>query len=80
MRTIDLRIQPATLDDVLGVATSEAVRIVTAIGREFILEDAHAFECEVATLGNSQKFMDFLSERACQAERRSLAEVEAELK
>ena len=80
MRTIDLRTQPATLEDALGVATSEVVRIVTATGREFILEDAHAFEREVATHCNSQTFMNFLSERAQQTERRSLADVELELK
>ena len=64
MRTLDLRQQKTTVDELLRFARAETVRIVNADGDEFILEAADAFEREVAELGQSEKFMAFLAERS----------------
>jgi hypothetical protein len=48
----------------LKLAAAGTVRILTADGRAFVLEDATAFEKEVALLGKSKKFQRFLTERS----------------
>jgi hypothetical protein len=59
MRTLDLRQQRVTVDELLRVARTESVRIVAEEGDAFILEVADAFEREVAELSQSEKFMAF---------------------
>jgi len=64
MKTLDLRQQHVTVDELLRFARTEPVRIVAEEGDEFILEVADACEREVAELGQSEKFMAFLAERS----------------
>ncbi len=64
MKTLDLARKQATLEEVLKLAAASAVRILTAEGRVFILEDADDFDKEVELLGKSKKFKRFLNERA----------------
>jgi len=79
MRTLDLRQQKTTVDELLRFARAETVRIVNADGDEFILEAADAFEREVAELGQSEKFMAFLAERSKEPGVVSLDDLERKL-
>ncbi len=64
MKTLDLTGKRITLDELLELAATDAVRILTADGRAFVLEQADDFEKEVALLGKSKKFRRFLNERS----------------
>lgn len=64
MKTLDLRHQSMTVEELLQLASSDAVLIRTSEGQEFLLESADEFDREVALLGESEKFMQFLAERA----------------
>ena len=67
MITLDLRQQTMTVEELLRLASSEPVLIRTGEGQEFLLESADEFDREVATLGQSEKFMQFLAERGKEA-------------
>ncbi|MBA3495162.1 MAG: hypothetical protein H0T87_13895 [Gammaproteobacteria bacterium] len=79
MRTLDLRQQQTTVDELLRFARAETVRIVNANGDEFILEAADAFEREVAELGQSDRFMAFLAKRSKEPGVVSLDDLERKL-
>lgn len=79
MKTLDLRQQHVTVDELLRFARTESVRIVAEEGDEFILEVADAFEREVTTLGQSEKFMAFLAERSKEPGGISLDDIERKL-
>jgi len=79
MRTLDLRQQRITVDELLRVARTESVRIVAEEGDEFILEVADAFEREVVELSQSEKFMAFLAERSKEPAVISLDAIERKL-
>jgi hypothetical protein len=64
MKTLDLRHQTMTVEELLQLASSDSVLIRTSEGQEFFLESADEFDREVAMLGQSEKFMQFLAERA----------------
>jgi hypothetical protein len=64
MKTLNLARKRITLEKLLEMAASGAVRIVTAEGQAFVIEDADEFEKEVSRLGRSKKFQRFLKERA----------------
>jgi len=80
MITLDLREQQITLEELFRVARSESVLIVTDQGEEYILEAADEFDREVAELGRSEKFMNFLAERRKESGRIPLEEIERRLK
>jgi hypothetical protein len=64
MITIDLRKEKYTLDELLALSTSETLMIYDKDGKHYILEETDNFEEEVEKLGNSEKFLKFLSERS----------------
>jgi hypothetical protein len=64
MKTLDLGRKRITLEELLELASAGSVRIVTADGRAFVLEDADDFDKEVKLLGKSKKFRRFLKERS----------------
>jgi hypothetical protein len=64
MITLDLRQQSVTVEELLHFASSDSVLIRTDDGQEFILESADEYDREVAMLGRSEKFMQFLAERS----------------
>jgi hypothetical protein len=64
MITLDLRQQAVTVEELLQIASADSVLIRTDDGQEFILESADEFDREVAMLGRSEKFMQFLAERS----------------
>jgi PHD/YefM family antitoxin component YafN of YafNO toxin-antitoxin module len=76
MKTLDLRQESITLEQLLQVANTESVLILSENGNQYILENADAFEEEVTALGNSEKFMSFLAERATEKGSISLDEIE----
>src|ERR1700736_2372950 len=64
MKTLDLTRQHITLEELLKLAAAGSVRILSADGHAFILEDADDFDKEVQLLGKSKKFQRFLKERS----------------
>jgi hypothetical protein len=64
MKTLDLTGTRITLEELLELAASESIRILTADGRSFVLEETGDFEKEVELLGKSKKFRRFLKERS----------------
>jgi hypothetical protein len=72
MKTLDLTDKKITLDELWELAAAGSVRIVTADGRTFVVEQADDFEKEVALLGKSKKFKRFLNERSKEAATTSL--------
>jgi hypothetical protein len=79
MTTLDLRQRQVTVDELLQIASADAVRILSGNGQEFILEAADAFEREVAELGRNEKFMAFLAERSKERGQTPLEEIERRL-
>jgi hypothetical protein len=79
VKTIDLRQQQVSLDELLRSVGDDVVRITSKDGDEFVLEPANAFEREANELGQSERFMAFLAERSAEHGRISLADVESRL-
>lgn len=72
MKTLDLTGRRITLAELLEYAAAGSIRILTADGRAFVLEEADDFDKEVALLGKSKKFRRFLHERSKEAAPTSL--------
>lgn len=65
MKTVQLNdVNAPTMDEILSMAREESILIVSLDGTRYVLEEADEFEQEVAQLGNSQKFMEFLQARS----------------
>lgn len=64
MKTLDLTQERLTVDDLLKMARGESLRIVADDGVAFVLEEADDFDKEVELLGKSEKFQQFLNDRA----------------
>jgi len=79
VKTIDLRRQQVTIDELLRSVGSDTLRITSKDGDEFVLEAADAFEREADRLGHSAKFMAFLAERSAEPGRISLSDIESRL-
>ncbi len=74
MKTLDLSRKKITVEELLKHASGGSVRIVTADGKAFVLENADEFEKEVKLLGNSKKFQRFLNKRSKEPATTSLAD------
>jgi hypothetical protein len=79
MITLDLRDRDVTLEELLQFASSDSVLIRAPDGQEFVLESADEFDREVATLGRSEKFMEFLASRSREAGTVALDDLKKEL-
>ena len=79
MKTLDLTRKNITLEELLKLAAAGSVRIVTADGHAFILEDADDFDKEVQLLGKSKEFRRFLKERSKEASKTSLEDYKQSL-
>jgi len=75
MKTIDLTRGERTLAELLALARHERILIHSATGDDFLLEPAHAFDREVALLGQSGPSMAFLQDRSREAAGTPLAEI-----
>ncbi len=80
MKTIDLRQRKVKINELLRLADSESLLILSDDGHQYILEEADAFEKEVAMLGASDKFMKFLEERSKEKSTVSIDDLEKKLK
>lgn len=54
MITCDLEQHPITLEELLRLASEDAVRVIRSDGHEFIIAPTDTFEEEVARLGSSR--------------------------
>ncbi len=75
MKTIDLKKEKPSIDEILAMAKSGSVLIEGIDGSRYVLEAADEFEREVAMLGESQKFMTFLEERSKETGTKSITEI-----
>ena len=64
MKTIDLREEKYSANELLVLAKMEAILIRGMDGNTFLLEEADELDREIATLGGSEKFMSFLGQRS----------------
>ncbi len=64
MKTLNLARRKITLEQLLKLASEGTVRILTADGQAFVLENADEFDREVGVLGKSKKFQRFLKKRS----------------
>lgn len=79
MKTVDLRNHPLTVQELLRMAQSDPLLIVSDDEHSYTLEEADEFEKEAAQLGQSERFVDFLKERSKEPGSISLEEVEKRL-
>lgn len=79
MITLDLRQRRISLDEVLDAVDQDTVVIIRADGKRLVLEPEDSFEQEVIRLGQSERFMAFLEERAQEPGGISLEEFERRL-
>jgi hypothetical protein len=77
--TLDLRQRMISLDEILNAVDQDTVVIIRPDGKRLVLEPEDSFEQEVARLGQSEKFMNFLEERAQEKGGISLDEFERRL-
>ena len=63
MKTIKVDKKSPSVNELLAMARREAVLLISLDGDSFVLEEADDFDREVAELGSSQKFMNFLEKR-----------------
>ena len=75
MTTVELSREHPSVDELIEAARSGTVLIRTPEGEGFVLEEADAFDAEVAALGQSQPFIDFLTARARSPRRSGLDQV-----
>ena len=64
MKTINLKEESPSVAQLLAMARKKSVLLVSKDGATFVLEEADAFDREVAELGGSEKFIRFLSRRS----------------
>jgi hypothetical protein len=66
MTVINLQEWAISLDELLALAARESVRVISPSGQKFVIEadEDEEFAREVAELGASDRFMNFLAERA----------------
>lgn len=64
MKTIDLTQKKMEMKDLLRLAKTDSVLIIAPEGQRYILEEADAFDKEVAMLGGSDEFTEFLRKRS----------------
>ena len=76
MTKLDVRETPVSVDELLQLASDDAVLVVNRDGNEFVVEAADAFDREVAQLAASEKFMSFLKKRSQEPGSVSLEDIE----
>ena len=79
MTKLDLRQTPVSLDQLLQMASADAVLIVSRDGNEFLVEAADVLDQEASQLGQSARFMSFLAERAKEPASVALDDIERRL-
>ena len=64
MKKVDLKEESPRLEELLNMARTDSVLVFSKDGSTYVLEQADPFDQEVAELGQSKKFMDFLKLRS----------------
>ena len=64
MKTINLKEESPSVAQLVAMARKKSVLLVSKDGATFVLEEADEFDREVAELGDSDKFIKFLSKRS----------------
>ena len=64
MTTIELNKESPSVEELLALARRETAVLVSPDGVRFVLEEEDEFDREVAQLGDSPSFMNFLGERS----------------
>ena len=64
MKTVNLKEESPSVAQLLAMARKKSVLLVSKDGATFVLEDAGEFDREVAELGGSEKFINFLRKRS----------------
>jgi hypothetical protein len=79
MITVDLRQRPVSVDELLRLAASDSVIVVSGEGKEYVVEAADAFARETEELRRSEKFAAFLADRSKEPGSVPLEEIERRL-
>ena len=79
MKTVNLSKQSPSVSELLAMARKKSVLVLSQDGTRFLLEEADEFDREVAELGNSDRFMGFLRQRAQQKGVTSIEEFASQL-
>ena len=79
MTKLDVRQNPVSVDELLRLASGDAVVVVSRDGNEFLVEAVDALDREAAQLAGSDQFMSFLSERGKEPGSVPLEEIERRL-
>ena len=79
MKTVDLRSKALTIQELLRMARSDALLILADDHHSYTLKEADEFEKEIAMLGQSERFVEFLKKRSKEPGSVSLEEVEKRL-
>lgn len=76
MKTIDLKAQSLSAEQLIAFAEKDPVRVRNAKGHEFLVSPADDFASEVELLRRNHEFLTFLDERLSSTKRKSLEDVE----
>lgn len=79
MKTVDLEKEKLSLEEVINLARTEPILLLTSDGKEFFISEADDFEREVEALRGNQAFQKFLDERSSCTGRILLEEIEKEI-
>jgi hypothetical protein len=79
MKTIDLRHEAFTIDELFQMASGETLVVQSKEGATFIVEAAESFDREVEELGRSTNFGQFLQERFHEPGRVPIEDIERRL-
>lgn len=79
MITLDLRQRMISLDEILDAIDQDTVVIIRLDGKRFVIESEDSFEQEIARLGQSEKFNEFLATRSTEEDGISLDDFEKRL-
>ena len=64
MKIINLGKESPSVVELLAMARKKSVLLVSKDGNSFVLEEASEFDREIAQLGSSKRFMEFLTKRS----------------
>jgi len=79
VKSIDLSLSAATLEELLDLATQDNLIVKRLDGREFVLAEVDDFATEVALVRNNDQLMNLLAERSKETGRHSVADVKSHL-
>ena len=79
MKTIELKTESLSVEELMALAEKDPVRVRTAEGDEFLVSLADDFATEVELLRRNHEFLALLDDRLSSKKRKSIEEVEQRL-